>query len=369
MPTATGTFSFTGRVSDAGGFVQTTNKTLILTVLDPLVITTTSLPSGISNVAYSSTLTASGGKSPYTWSLIGGSLPAGLLLSQSNGVISGTPTATGIVNFIVQVKDDGNPFQTTNKSLNIAIVHASAMTIWPSTTVPGVADGGPDSAVELGVKFRSDVAWDHHRDSLLQSRRQHRQPTSATCGRARARGWLRRRSAMRPPRGGSRRSSPRRWRSPPTRFTWPRITPTTDTTAPMSITSWEKAWTIRHCMRWPMACRDRQRRLCAMGASSAFPTETWNAANYWVDVMFSAGSLAASSNADIHNGDASKFQYLDGSLAQFTATGTYSDGSMQNLTSQATWISSNTGVATINAGGLAIGIPPAPRRFRRRSWV
>ena len=31
-------------------------------------------------------------------------------------------------------------------------------TIWPSTTVPGLVDQGPDSAVELGVKFRSDVA-------------------------------------------------------------------------------------------------------------------------------------------------------------------------------------------------------------------
>ena len=32
------------------------------------------------------------------------------------------------------------------------------MTIWPSTAVPGVIDDGPDNAVELGVKFKSDVA-------------------------------------------------------------------------------------------------------------------------------------------------------------------------------------------------------------------
>ena len=31
-------------------------------------------------------------------------------------------------------------------------------TIWPATTVPGLVDGGRDSAVELGVKFRSDVS-------------------------------------------------------------------------------------------------------------------------------------------------------------------------------------------------------------------
>jgi hypothetical protein len=41
---------------------------------------------------------------------------------------------------------------------------------------------------------------------------------------------------------------------------------------------------------------------------------------------------------------------------QFTATGTYSDGSTQNLTSSATWSSSSTSVATIAAGGLATGV-------------
>ena len=42
-----------------------------------------------------------------------------------------------------------------------------------------------------------------------------------------------------------------------------------------------------------------------------------------------------------------------GGTQQFTATGKYSDGSTQNLTSQVTWASSNTAAATINATGLA----------------
>src|SRR5208282_66488 len=45
-----------------------------------------------------------------------------------------------------------------------------------------------------------------------------------------------------------------------------------------------------------------------------------------------------------------------GTTEQFTATGKYSDGSTQNLTSTATWNSSATGVATITAGGLATGV-------------
>ena len=43
---------------------------------------------------------------------------------------------------------------------------------------------------------------------------------------------------------------------------------------------------------------------------------------------------------------------------QFTATGTYSDSSTQNLTGLATWSSSSATVATITTGGLATGIGP-----------
>ncbi len=42
-----------------------------------------------------------------------------------------------------------------------------------------------------------------------------------------------------------------------------------------------------------------------------------------------------------------------GLTESFTATGTYTDNSTQNLTSQVTWLSSNIAVATINASGLA----------------
>ena len=45
-----------------------------------------------------------------------------------------------------------------------------------------------------------------------------------------------------------------------------------------------------------------------------------------------------------------------GLTQQFTATGTYSDGSTQNLTTQVTWASATTSVATITSGGLATGV-------------
>jgi hypothetical protein len=56
-------------------------------------ITTNTLTGGTVGTAYSQTLTASGGTAPYTWTIVSGTLPAGLTLS-TRGVISGTPSAS-----------------------------------------------------------------------------------------------------------------------------------------------------------------------------------------------------------------------------------------------------------------------------------
>jgi len=60
----------------------------------PLSITTTSLSNGQISKAYSSALAATGGTRPHAWTLTAGTLPAGLALDASTGMISGIPTAT-----------------------------------------------------------------------------------------------------------------------------------------------------------------------------------------------------------------------------------------------------------------------------------
>lgn len=54
-------------------------------------------------VYYSSTLVTSGGKAPYSYSVINGALPPGLSLT--NGTVSGTPTTAGAFSFTIQVTD------------------------------------------------------------------------------------------------------------------------------------------------------------------------------------------------------------------------------------------------------------------------
>jgi hypothetical protein len=122
-PTGTGVSSFTVQVKDSSN--NTATQALSITINGPaLAITTTSLPSGTQNVVYSATLAASGGSGGYTWSVLSGSLPAGLALNASTGAISGMPTGTGVSSFTVQVKDSSN--NTATKALSITVNSASS---------------------------------------------------------------------------------------------------------------------------------------------------------------------------------------------------------------------------------------------------
>ena len=86
----------------------------------PLAISTLALPAGTVGTAYSATLAATGGVSPYSWSASG--LPSGLSLS-SAGTISGTPTAAGTLNAAVTIQDSTGT--TSSASLSLAIGSSS----------------------------------------------------------------------------------------------------------------------------------------------------------------------------------------------------------------------------------------------------
>ena len=75
-------------------------------VLDPIDITTTSLPNGSVGVPYSVTLQVANALPPVSWSITSGGLPAGLVLDGETGAITGTPTGAGSGNFLVSVLDD-----------------------------------------------------------------------------------------------------------------------------------------------------------------------------------------------------------------------------------------------------------------------
>lgn len=91
-----------------------------------LTIATTSLPQGQLQAGYEASLSASGGKSPYVWSVASGSLPTGLSLTASTGAISGTPQQTGTSTFAVAVRDASSPVESASASITITISGSSS---------------------------------------------------------------------------------------------------------------------------------------------------------------------------------------------------------------------------------------------------
>jgi hypothetical protein len=122
-PTSAGTSNFTIRVTDAQDPPDSATKSFSITVNAPapLNITTTSLPNARRNRAYGQVLQATGGVTPYAWSLASGSLPPGLGLNSSTGAISGTPTTRGTWSFTARVQDSQSPAASDTQALSITV--------------------------------------------------------------------------------------------------------------------------------------------------------------------------------------------------------------------------------------------------------
>jgi hypothetical protein len=131
-PTASGTASFTVTITDAAG--ATASRAYTLTINPAPAITTTSLPDWTVNRGYGQALAAGGGTGALTFSVTGGSLPAGLTLS-SAGLLSGTPTATGAATFTVSVTDAAGATASQDYTLTINPAPAVITTSLPGATV------------------------------------------------------------------------------------------------------------------------------------------------------------------------------------------------------------------------------------------
>src|SRR5207247_3576048 len=93
-PTNAGDFNFTVQVMDSAS--ATATKAFTVRVNPPALIIASGspFPAGTVGVAYSQTLTASGGQPPYDWAVSAGLWTGGLTLSGA-GVLSGTPASEG----------------------------------------------------------------------------------------------------------------------------------------------------------------------------------------------------------------------------------------------------------------------------------
>ncbi len=111
------------------------------------------LRAGDQNVSYSDSVIVRGGTKPYTFQIAGGSLPTGLSLSSSTGIISGTPSDSG--NFLVSIRATGVSGGSDTKDFTFRIE--------PQSFVKGDADGNgmvniSDAVYLIGYVFSGGSA-------------------------------------------------------------------------------------------------------------------------------------------------------------------------------------------------------------------
>ena len=159
--TAGGAFTFTVTATDANSFTAT--RSYSVTIGAPTVaVSPAAVTAAQVTTAYSQTFSAAGGTAPYTYAVSSGTLPPGLSLNTSTGVLSGTPTTLGTSAFIVRATDSstgtGAPYSGT-RSYSIVVGQvigtAPAVTVTTLSNAPVTvhatanATGGPFSSIAI----------------------------------------------------------------------------------------------------------------------------------------------------------------------------------------------------------------------------
>ena len=142
-PTAAGTFTFTIQASNSAGNLNSSPVTITVNQAPSTFSAQTPATSGVVGTAFTSyTFVANGSPAP-TYTVVGGSMPHGLVLNPTTGILSGTPTNADTYSFTVQANNvvgnvNSNPITITIRNPNVAPTAFSAQT--PATSgVTGTA--------------------------------------------------------------------------------------------------------------------------------------------------------------------------------------------------------------------------------------
>ena len=116
-----------------------------------VAITTTSLANGTVSTTYSAAVKASGGCTPYKWTIASGKLPAGVISKVSSTTTSlnltGTPTSAATYSFTVKVTGCGGG--SSEKAYKVAIQATSGSV---SITTSSLPNGTVSTAYSAAVK-------------------------------------------------------------------------------------------------------------------------------------------------------------------------------------------------------------------------
>ena len=160
-PLTAGTYNFSIGLADSSSPPQISSKAFTISITATLSITSSTVPNGAVGVSYpATTLTATGGAPPYSWSA--NSVPPGLSVS-SNGVLSGIPAVTGTFDFAVSATDTSSPQQTASKTFTVTF--QPRLTITTSSPLP-IGIVGVFYTQQLSASGPTSVTWSASSGSL-----------------------------------------------------------------------------------------------------------------------------------------------------------------------------------------------------------
>jgi hypothetical protein len=144
-PTTARTYYPTVQVTGCGGLTfKLSYKIIIQATSSALSIITSSLPNGTVGTAYSAAVKASGGCTPYKWSIVSGALPAGVKATVSSTTtslnLSGTPTSAATYSPTLQVTGcGGGTFKSSYKIVIQASTNHVVDLSWKASTSTNIA--------------------------------------------------------------------------------------------------------------------------------------------------------------------------------------------------------------------------------------
>lgn len=130
-PTTPGVYNFVVKYIDSVGSIG--QKQIVLTV-SPVNVLTGTLPNPTVGQPYSATILAGGGSGGYVFTLDSGYLPPTLTLNGATGVISGTPSVSEQLSFVVRVTDSNGKFLLRSFSLTVGSFDINSPLLLPSAT-------------------------------------------------------------------------------------------------------------------------------------------------------------------------------------------------------------------------------------------
>ena len=159
--TATGLFVFAAQVADAEA--ATAQKQLALTVSGQpeggLRIVTEVMPDAFLDHEYNAKVLAEGGRRPYRWSIVEGTLPPDIILNDESGLLYGKPRMVTNMTFVIRVTDHDNA--TAIKALTLCVLDPEHLPAGMTMSSMGGVSYG-----QFMINWRTHAAGRHNVDKL-----------------------------------------------------------------------------------------------------------------------------------------------------------------------------------------------------------